>query len=125
MVSTTHFCGFPQGSNQEEFHPGKLQRGFHLATKAIRSPKNSARHTLHEAQLRNQLAQVETHANEHFALLSGALRSKEEGQVVSITQAQQLLRNTTNNVRPNSRTSCRPSGQHERPNSSTKAEPKS
>ena len=26
---TARFCGFPQGSNQEEFHPGKLQRGFH------------------------------------------------------------------------------------------------
>ena len=29
---TAHFCGFPQGLKQEEFHPGKLQREFHLAT---------------------------------------------------------------------------------------------
>ena len=29
MVLTVHF---PQGWNQEEFHPGKLQREFHLAT---------------------------------------------------------------------------------------------
>ena len=42
-----------------------------------------ATNRLREAQLRNQLVQVETHANEHFALLSGALCSTEEGQVVS------------------------------------------
>ena len=27
MVPTAPFCGFPQDSNQAEFHPGKLQRG--------------------------------------------------------------------------------------------------
>ena len=48
MAPTARFCGFPQGSDQEEFHPGKLQRAFHLATEAIRSHKNSSRHTLYE-----------------------------------------------------------------------------
>ena len=46
---------------------------------------------LHETQLRDQLVQVETHANEHFARLSGALRSTEEGQVVSVTQTRQMV----------------------------------
>ena len=32
MAPTARFCGFPQGLNQEELHPGKLQRAFHLAT---------------------------------------------------------------------------------------------
>ena len=31
MAPTARFCGFPQGSNQEEFHSGKLQVAFHLA----------------------------------------------------------------------------------------------
>ena len=48
MAATACFCGFPQGLNQEEFHPGKLQGGFHLATEAIRSLKKSMRHTLYE-----------------------------------------------------------------------------
>ena len=48
MAPTAHICGFPQGSNQEEFHPGKLQREFHLANLDIRSLKNSTRHTLYE-----------------------------------------------------------------------------
>ena len=47
MAPTARFCWFPQGLNQEEFHPGKLQRAFHIATKAIRSLKNLARHTLY------------------------------------------------------------------------------
>ena len=31
MEPPSRFCGFPQGSNQEEFHSGKLQRAFHRA----------------------------------------------------------------------------------------------
>ena len=48
MASTARFCGFPQGSNQEELHPGKKQRAFHLATSAIQSLKKSTRDTLYE-----------------------------------------------------------------------------
>ena len=31
LAPTARLCGFPQGSNQEEFHSGKLQVVFHLA----------------------------------------------------------------------------------------------
>ena len=44
-----------------------------------------------EAHAHNRIVQVETHANEYVARLSGALRSTEEGQAGSLTQAHQLL----------------------------------
>ena len=44
-----------------------------------------------EAHVQHRVVLVEAHGDEHVALLSGALRSTEEGQAGSLTQTQRML----------------------------------
>ena len=46
MAPVVHICGFPQGSNQREIHPGNQQGEFHLANWAIQSLKNELKNTV-------------------------------------------------------------------------------